>query len=313
MKRGNTWIKKASALREKAYNMSSNRPLVSVVTPSYNQGRFIEDTLLSVKNQDYPNVEHIVVDGGSTDNTLEILRKHEDKYSLTWISEPDNGQSDAINKGFTRSKGEIIGWLNSDDVYFDKEVISYIVGQFESSRDVDVIHGSNVPMTEDNLVFKVRPSFPWVSYKRLLRRDCVIQSATFFRRSIIQSNQLDVNLDFVMDYEYWLRIAKAGARFKSVSRVLSANRVHLARKSKVAKEQMKAEKRKVQARYGQKFDLGYQLQRYSPFLPWTFLSRILGLRIIMQIYANFERQDLAFCGKLDSRQKIVFKCLLPFL
>ena len=70
--------------------MSSNRPLVSVVIPSYNQGRFIEDTLLSVKNQDYPNVEHIVVDGGSTDNTLEILRKHEDKYSLKWISEPDN-------------------------------------------------------------------------------------------------------------------------------------------------------------------------------------------------------------------------------
>jgi glycosyltransferase involved in cell wall biosynthesis len=293
--------------------MSSNRPLVSVITPSYNQGRFIEDTLLSVKNQDYPNVEHIVIDGGSTDNTLEILRKHANKYNLTWISEPDNGQSDAINKGFTRSTGEIIGWLNSDDVYFDKQVISYIVEQFESCRDVDVIHGSSVSMTEDNLVYKIRPSFPWVSYRRLLRHDCIIQSATFFRRRIIQSNQLDVNLDFVMDYEYWLRISKAGARFKSVRRVLSANRVHLARKSEIAKEQMKAQKREVQARYGQKFDLGYKVQRDFPVLPWAFLWRILGLRIIIQLDANLERQDLAFCGKLDSHRKLVSRCLLPFL
>ena len=95
-------------------------PLVSIITPSYNQGRFIRQTIESVLNQKYPNIEYIIVDGGSSDNTLEIIKEYEGK--IKWISEKDNGQSDAINKGFSMANGEIIAWLNSDDIYLEDAI-----------------------------------------------------------------------------------------------------------------------------------------------------------------------------------------------
>ncbi|MBP7435874.1 MAG: glycosyltransferase [Bacteroidales bacterium] len=113
-----------------------NLPRVSIITPSYNQGQFIEKTILSVLNQNYHNFEHIIVDGGSIDNTLEILKKY--PY-LIWISEPDKGQSDTFNKGLKVSSGEIIGWLNSDDMY-KQNIFSGIVKYFDEEPDIDVIY-----------------------------------------------------------------------------------------------------------------------------------------------------------------------------
>jgi glycosyltransferase involved in cell wall biosynthesis len=289
-------------------------PLVSIVTPSYNQGKFIEDTLSSVKNQDYPNIEHIVVDGGSTDDTLGILEKFEKKYNLRWFSEPDKGQSDAINKGFTMSKGEIIGWLNSDDVYFDKQAVSYIVEQFKSCHDIDVIHGDSLLINQDNLIFRVRPAFPWFSYGRLLRGNIIIQSAAFFRRSVVQSNKLDISLDLVMDYEYWLRLIKAGLKFKRVNRVLSANRIHPAAKARLRnQEERGAEKRRVQETYEQKFDVWYQLLKLFDTLILEPLKRIRGLKLILKLYTNFEYRDLAFPAKFDSCPKMMLRQLFPFV
>jgi len=289
-------------------------PLVSIVTPSYNQGKFIEDTLSSVKNQDYPNIEHIVVDGGSTDNTLAVLNRFKKEYNLRWVSEPDLGQSDAINKGFRMSKGEIVGWVNSDDVYFDKQAVSYIVEQFKSYRDVGVIHGDSLLINKDNLIIRVRHAFLWFSHERLLRGNIIIQSAAFFRRSVVQSNKLDISLDLVMDYEYWLRLIKAGLKFKRVNRVLSANRIHPAAKARLRnQEERGAERRRVQEKYGQRFGVWYNLLSFFDVLISVPLKRLAGLNIVVRLYTNFERKNLAFPAKFDSCPKMMLRQLFPFV
>ena len=113
-------------------------PLVSIVTPSYNHGRYIEETIQSVLNQDYPNLEYLVIDGGSSDNTVEILKKYEGR--LTWISEKDRGQADAINKGFRMANGEILAWLNSDDTYLPGAV-QHSVRYLEAHSEVAMLYG----------------------------------------------------------------------------------------------------------------------------------------------------------------------------
>src|SRR4030042_1306962 len=118
--------------------MNDEDPLVPIVPPSLNKGRFIEETILSIKNQTYPRIEHIVIDGGSTDETLDILKKYSN--SLIWISEPDKGQSDAINKGWRMAKGDILGWLNADDTYMPWAVET-AVRFFAENPDVGMVYG----------------------------------------------------------------------------------------------------------------------------------------------------------------------------
>ena len=287
--------------------MKTNKPLVSIVTPSFNQGRFIEDTILSVKNQDYPNIEHIVVDGGSTDNTLDILKKYEGTYNMRWISEPDEGQSDAVNKGFRMAKGEIIGWLNSDDVYFTRGVISYVVEQFMKNPDVDVIYGDNACIDEDTQLIKVRHT-PDYSFSRLLRVDYIPQPSTFFRRKVILTHKLDVNIDLPMDYEYWLRLAVDGMKFKHVKKILSANRIHKAMKTRSRWQEMKAETRKVQDKYGQEFGTKYLLLRQLDNALFALL-KVYGVKTIVKLYSNPEEQNLAFPAKFDTLPKAILRQL----
>ena len=188
-------------------NKDSSWPKISIVTPSYNQGEFIEDTILSVKNQDYPNFEHIIIDGMSTDNTLKILKKHEDSYPMHWISEPDKGQANAVNKGFKMAKGEIVAWLNSDDVYFSVDVLSQVASEFEVRSDVDVIYGNRVQIDEKSHLIKAQYSRK-SDHNMLLKGYWQIYSETvFMRRKVIEGFQLDENLEITLDSEFWLRIA----------------------------------------------------------------------------------------------------------
>jgi len=178
---------------------------ISILTPSYNQGKYIEENILSVLNQNYPNFEHIIIDGGSTDNTVEILKKYP---HLKWVSEPDQGQADALNKGLKMATGEIIGWINSDDYYLDN-VFFDVNSIFSKNHDVKWIIGNIVRYFEiiDKFFFE---RSPLIHYERLISNPNIVrQQAAFFKREILLSVG-GLNKDFfcVMDYDLWLRLSK---------------------------------------------------------------------------------------------------------
>lgn len=177
----------------------TNKPLVSIVTPSYNQGVFIEDNIRSVLNQDYQNIEHIILDGNSEDRTIDILKRYDDR--LTWISEEDKGQASAINKGFKLANGAIIGSLNSDDVLFHKKVVNKIVETFLQVSNVDVCYGNVAILNKNNEILRVKCASDF-NYSRLFRRKCFIpQPGSFFKRKIVRENKLEAKLNFAFDYE----------------------------------------------------------------------------------------------------------------
>lgn len=204
-------------------NRTSAEPRISVITPSYNQGEFIEDTIKSVLNQDYRAVEYIVIDGCSTDNTKEILRRYQKQARV--IVEPDDGQVDAIVKGFRMATGEILTWLNSDDVYVFRDALSTVAKLFQHRRDVDLVSGSTVLIDSKNRLLQVYRALPRFTRKQLAIYDYIRQPATFFRSEVIADNELDTNLTCAFDYDLWLRLARSH-KFLMVSDVLAGIRRH---------------------------------------------------------------------------------------
>lgn len=185
-------------------------PLVTVVTPSYNQGRFIEETILSVLNQDYPNIEYIVIDGGSSDNTIEILRRY--NKLLTWISEPDRGQSHAINKGFRMANGEILCWLNSDDT-FVPGAISKVVECFVKDPGTSMVYGLvNIVSEAGELTEQPTRNDPFDLWSVVYFSQIIYQPAAFFlKEAIVETGYLDENLHWCMDWDLWVRL---GMRYR---------------------------------------------------------------------------------------------------
>jgi glycosyltransferase involved in cell wall biosynthesis len=185
----------------------SDLPLVSIVTPSLNQARFIESTISSVLTQDYPRIEYIVADGGSTDGTLEILRRHEGR--LTWFSERDRGQSDAINKGFRKAHGHILAWLNSDDTYLPGAV-SAAVRHLSRHPDCAMVYGEGYLIDEaDRVKGRFPATEPFDLWKLVYVSDFILQQTTFFRRDTLEAvGYLDDTLNWAMDWDLFIRIGK---------------------------------------------------------------------------------------------------------
>jgi len=209
-------------------------PKISIITPSFNQGPFIERTIKSVLDQGYPNIEFIVADGGSTDETIQILKKYEQQ--LDWISEPDHGQSDAINKGLRRATGDIVCYLNSDDLLLPGSLQAVADG-FAAypallwlSGYCQIIDANDQPMQSYIRTYKnflLRHYRPWT----LMTINYISQMSTFWRRSALESvGYFSVDHHLVMDYEYWLRLQKL-SRPIILKQDLSAFRLHQMSKS----------------------------------------------------------------------------------
>lgn len=198
-------------------------PLVSIVTPSYNQGRFLKRTIESVLNQSYPNIQYVVIDGGSTDESIEILRSYRDRFY--WISELDRGQTNAINKGLARANGEILAYLNSDDILTPR-AIERVVHYLEQHPDCDMVYGQADYIDETDRVIGSYKTADY-SFNRLLEDCMVCQPAAFWRSRIAEKvGPFDEQLNFAMDYDYWLRIAKAGGEIQFLREKLACSRLY---------------------------------------------------------------------------------------
>jgi len=201
-------------------------PLISIVTPSYNQGNFIEETIRSVLLQGYPNLEYIIIDGGSSDNTVEIIKKYQ-PWIKFWVSEPDRGQSHAINKGFEYAKGEIFGWLNSDDYYYPGGITTLVdlrrknpeaVAWVGSCQDVD-INGCRLRRRRARVGNK-KQFGNWSNGAWIPQPSCLFDAKIFK-----EVGALDESLEFVMDVDLWMRLAEHG-KFISTNKIVSYARMY---------------------------------------------------------------------------------------
>ena len=204
----------------------------SVVTPSYNQGIFIERTVRSVLSQDGVELEYVVFDGASNDETVAILRSLGEAHPsrMRWTSEKDKGQAHAVNKGLAATSGEIIGWLNSDDVYYP-ESLRAVAGYFAEHPEIDVVYGTADHIDADDRPLDPYPTEPW-NFDRMIETCIVCQPAAFFRRRMVERHgPLNDTLHYCMDYEYWIRLALAGARFGYLDRKLAGSRMYAQNKT----------------------------------------------------------------------------------
>jgi glycosyltransferase involved in cell wall biosynthesis len=251
---------------------------ISVVTPSFNQARFIERTIRSILDQGRGDVEHIIVDGGSTDGTLEILQRYQGRIS--WISEKDRGQAHAINKGLTRSTGEIVAWLNSDDTY-EPGALDQVVRHFTGAPDCRWAYGKCRIVDEDDR--EIRPLvtryknllLARYSFPKLLSENFISQPAVFWRRSLLDEvGYLNEEEHYCMDYDYWLRL---GSRYPAgvIPAYLANFRYHPASKSgSVDRQQFVDELRIARA-----FGAGH---------PWVILLHTVNFYKIVAAYKVLE-------------------------
>jgi glycosyltransferase involved in cell wall biosynthesis len=217
------WTEESNLLPERMPN-GLEWPRISIVTPSYNQGQFIEETIRSVLLQGYPNLEYIIIDGGSTDYTIDILQKY-DSFLSYWVSEPDSGQSNAINKGLQKVTGQLIGWQNSDD-YYGKNAFAAAAIAFSEDSDAGVIYG-NVNQVYADSSFEYRRKVCQFSLEDMLPGQCVYNQSMFFNKKIFDDGiSINESREYLMDFDLFWNIALNNYRFIYVEELFGNLRNH---------------------------------------------------------------------------------------
>jgi glycosyltransferase involved in cell wall biosynthesis len=250
-------------------------PLVSIVTPSLNQAAYIEEAILSVSEQDYPRIEHIVVDGGSTDGTLEILGRYP---HLLWSSEPDEGQADALNKGFASARGTILGWLNADDLYLPGAVSAAVAALRETGSGL--VHGGWRQADERGQTIRDVPARLFDLRRQLDVDNRVAQPGTFFTREAFESvGGLDKRYRYAMDYELWLKLGKSFP-VTHVDRTLAVFRYHPASKTVGEADGFAPETVHASRRHGGRFFSPIYVDHYLPRHRPRIYRAVLAMRLL---------------------------------
>jgi glycosyltransferase involved in cell wall biosynthesis len=204
---------------------NSDFPKISIIIPSFNDGVFLEKTIISTLNQNYPNLELIIIDGGSTDETFGIIKKY-DKFISYWVSEKDNGQSDALNKGFSIATGELVNEIDADDIFLPNALLN--VGNFfKNNKDIDVIFGNMLNIDEND---NVTGECVYTKFSRIVYQYEGVSlgsQSTFWKRELFKKiGMYDLNLKLSMDYDFFLKVGISHAKFKYIPYFFSAMRRH---------------------------------------------------------------------------------------
>lgn len=263
-------------------NQRKDRPLVSIVTPSYNCGDYIENIIINVNNQDYPNIEHIVIDGDSNDNTIYILKKHDDK--LRWISEPDSGMYDAINKGFKKAKGDILTYINTDDLYNSSNVVSLVVDEFISNNKTDFLYGHcSFIDSSGKLMYTYKAPKFCREYSIAFPRGTFAQPTCFWRREA--HVEFDSNLQYVADAKFFRHLCESynGKRLNTIIARFTI------REDCISFENIEEMRKEDELIYADK-------DVHSPHIKFILMD-IFYRMIFLNCLTNIKRMLLKFLGK----------------
>lgn len=222
-------------------------PKITVVTPSFNQAEFIDATLRSVHDQQYPNLEHIVMDGGSTDGSVEVIERYADRLAH-WVSEKDEGQADAIVKGFKHATGDIYAWLNSDDLY-QPDTLRKVAEFFDSNPDCRVVYGNSVWIDRKGHFLRRKAEHGFNRFIWMYDHNFIPQPSTFWRADLYhQVGGLDPTFDLAMDTDLWIRFAEVTKIYHS-NQTWSAMRYYPEQKNVALRTRSDEEDRRIRSRY----------------------------------------------------------------